>query len=65
MLKHFKSLDKKTIECSEQLLSWILNQVQDDVLFVQDDGLFVRDDSLFVQDDGLFVRGDAIPSFRA
>jgi len=48
------------IECFEKLLSWILNQVQDDSLFVQDDSLFVQDDSLFVQDDNLFVQDDSL-----
>jgi len=53
-------LERERIEFSEQLLSWILNQVQNDGLFVQDDGLFVQNDGLFVQDDGLFVQDDGL-----
>jgi hypothetical protein len=34
---------------------WILNQVQDDDLFVQAGSLFVQDDDLFVQAGSLFV----------
>jgi len=56
------------IEYSEQLLSWILNQVQDDSLFVQDARSIIPLLSWAlnqVQNDSLFVQDARVPSFRA